>query len=142
VELTQVVAAAETQASERVALAVQSKATWGTRLSWMAIGGLASVLVALVWSGALSPPGESNRGLSERQIALAAAWSEARTELFSGPAIDSAGDDAWPATSDPSSVEAAAEAPSWMTAAVFSLAGRSPDDGTPAEPFTNERGEN
>src|SRR5581483_4686106 len=51
VELTQVVAAAETQSPDFVSPAAHTNLDWSRRLSWMAVGGLASVLIALLWSG-------------------------------------------------------------------------------------------
>src|SRR3954451_766284 len=52
VELTQAVAAAESHAGAVVIPAGRSAADWGTRVSWMAAGGLAAVLLAILWSGA------------------------------------------------------------------------------------------
>jgi hypothetical protein len=151
VEMTQVVAAAESQGRE-VVLAERSRDSWGSRASWMAIGGLASVLVALLWSGVPSPPVRTTltRGMAEKQVALAAAWTEARDEIAS---VKDAG--LWPLTATSAAdfdedflvmTDLAAEdlafedAPSWMTTAVFSLSGRSLEDGP--EQLSNERGEN
>src|SRR6476660_6136234 len=55
VELTQTVAAAEAQCGDFVVPATRTKTDWNSRLAWMAIGGLASVLLALLWSGAVGP---------------------------------------------------------------------------------------
>src|SRR4051812_35364592 len=50
VELSQAIAAAETQSDYAVSPAVRTK-DWSSRLSWMAVGGVASLLLALLWSG-------------------------------------------------------------------------------------------
>src|SRR5207247_1595634 len=63
VELTQTVAAAETQcgdfvvpgAHSVVVPAAHTQMDWNRRLSWMAVGGLASLLLALLWSGVVGP---------------------------------------------------------------------------------------
>src|SRR5436309_2063668 len=55
VELTQTVAAAETQFGDFVAPASRVHSDWNRRLSWMAVGGLASLLLALLWSGFVGP---------------------------------------------------------------------------------------
>ncbi|HMC10306.1 MAG TPA: hypothetical protein VKH44_03415, partial [Pirellulaceae bacterium] len=55
VEFTQTVAAAESQYGDFVVLAAHAQSEWNKRLSWMAIGGLASLLLALLWSGVVGP---------------------------------------------------------------------------------------
>jgi hypothetical protein len=141
VELTQTVVAAEAQSEILVAPARRYVAGWGTRLSWMAIGGLASIVVALLWSGALH---NSTSGPSEKQIALAAAWTQTRADIAQAnedemwlPPVWMLGeaDEELLAVTDASLEPLPGETPSWLTAAVF-LAGEN------AEPFTNERGEN
>src|SRR5687768_11526353 len=59
VELTQTIGAAENQSGDLVTPAVRTTRDWNTRLSWMAIGGLASVLLALLWSGIVGPTGKT-----------------------------------------------------------------------------------
>jgi hypothetical protein len=145
VELTQTVAAAHSEADYFVVPARRPAAGWGTRLSWMAIGGLASVVIALVWSGAFNRP---NAAPSESQLALAAAWSQARSGIAQakedGVWLPSSWSQTEPdeellAVSDVALEYQPGETPSWLTAAVL-LAGEA---GSPApEPFTNERGEN
>jgi hypothetical protein len=144
VELTQSVAAAESQCGDLVAPALGARSEWHTRLSWMAIGGLASLLLALLWSGVVGPTWQTARRSlrATSQQNLAWAWTETRTQFASDR--DS---DLWPAAvaaatelddelgtgdigTDDSSV---GDAPSWLTAAVFSRAG---------EPLANERVEN
>src|SRR5262245_10127855 len=51
VELCQVVTAAELQSDNYIAPAAKTRSTWNDRLSWMAIGGLASLLIAMLWTG-------------------------------------------------------------------------------------------
>src|SRR5260221_6300185 len=51
VELTQTVAAAEAQCGDFIVPVVPAQPAWNQRLSWMAICGLASLLLALFWSG-------------------------------------------------------------------------------------------
>jgi len=55
VELTQIVAAAEAQCGDFVVPVSRTKNEWNSRLSWMAIGGLASLLLAFLWSGVVGP---------------------------------------------------------------------------------------
>jgi len=64
VQLTQTVAAAETQ-FDLVMPARRTESDWKRRVSWMAIGGLASLLVALLWSGLVGPTWHS-RGVRVR----------------------------------------------------------------------------
>jgi len=149
VELTQVLAAAESQADsfqadKRVVPARRAVADWSTRLSWMAIGGLAAVVVALIGSGIT---GYSPSGPSEKQLALATAWTQTRAEIGQAKEDGLWTAPAWPladvdedllAMSDLGDESPLGETPSWMTAAVFGLAG----EAASAEPFTNERGEN
>jgi hypothetical protein len=156
VELTQAVVAAESQADKYqadkfVVPAGRHVADWGTRLSWMAIGGLASLVIALVGSGMIGGSSSmlASRGPSAKQIALATAWSQTRAEIAQAkedglwlPPTFTLGDadEELLALNDTNDESPMGETPSWMTAAVFGLASESP--GTNAEPFTNERGEN
>jgi hypothetical protein len=157
VELTQVVAAVESHAAEPVVVVRRESAAWSTRLAWMAVGGLASLLIALLWSGIDQPqprvkrdePAKPQSSPQARELALA--WSQTRaalaesdvglwypTHLATADAADAAADDA-------DDADALAEAPSWMTAGVLSLAGKSPEDllePDGAEPFSGERGDN
>jgi len=144
VELTQTVVAAESQAESFVVPARRNARDWSTRLTWMAVGGLASVVIALVWSGVI---GRSPAGPSDKQFALAAAWTQARAEIAQAkedslwlPSASSLGDadEELLAMSDLGDESPLSETPSWMTAALFGLAG----EATNAEPFTNQRGEN
>jgi hypothetical protein len=146
IELTQAVAAAESQpASHVVTPAARQRSKWTTRLSWMAVGGLASLLLAVLWSGALSPEPTPTAGRPAVVPGLAAAWTQTRAEIASAK---EAGDwPAFPATaqySDDDSLSpdddvAFEETPSWMTAAVIGLAGMTPEE---ASPFSTERGDN
>jgi hypothetical protein len=156
VELTQVVAAAESQSAplEYVTPAGKSageqrSSDWSTRLSWMAIGGLLSLLVAvLATSGLFNRQPAGGSGINGSGVngsgELAAAWSLTREELTAAEAesigplhpISLALSD-----SDDEATEAVDEAlllvdtPSWMTAAVAGVAGQgsagSPNGSTP-----------
>src|SRR5262245_35404420 len=55
VEMTQVVAAAEAQCGDLVTPAATAKRDWSSRLSWMAIGSVAALLLAVLWSGVIGP---------------------------------------------------------------------------------------
>jgi hypothetical protein len=99
----------------------------------MAIGGLASLLLALLWSGVVGPTWQTARRSlrAKSQQNLAWAWTETRTQIASER--DS---DLWPVMTNPAaefddevgSGEMAIDdgsvddAPSWLTAAVFSRA--------------------
>jgi hypothetical protein len=116
----------------------------------MAIGGLASVLLALLWSGVVGPTWRTAQRSyhAQSQQNLALAWYETRSQMTN---IREAG--LWPAAalSNEADDELTAdvrldgmtdgEAPSWMTAAVF---GVPPANGTDAldEPATIQRLEN
>jgi hypothetical protein len=141
VELAQTVAAAEAQYGDLVVPAAQAKTDW--RLAWMAIGGLASLLVALLWSGIVGPTLRTtqHRLLAQSQQGLASAWSQTRLEirdagLWTAPG---ASDDDEPATL--ASDEMDDEAPSWMTVAVFNMpksdAGQAPDDQATSQRLEN-----
>ena len=145
VELTQVVAAAESQVGDVVLPASHRTTGWAVRFSWMAAGGLASLLIGLLWTGAIRPSASS-----VRQYELAAAWTETRAELSSAKAAG-----LWPSVSshhgdaDDDSLgnegllDAVAldETPSWMDAAVLGIGGETSDesDGTlgPVERLEN-----
>jgi hypothetical protein len=126
VELTQTVAAAETQCGDLVTPATRTNLDWNRRLSWMAIGGLASVLVALLWSGFVGPTWHTaqHRLKAQSRYQLAMAWNQTRDEfadvreaaLWLPLGSDTNDDASWGFMSDD---EVVAEAPSWMTAAVF-----------------------
>lgn len=144
VELTQTVVAAESQTDSLVVPARRHVAGWAARLSWMAIGGLASVVIAFLWSGAL----QQSTGPTEKQLALAAAWTQARAGIAQAKEDEQWLPTSWSlaeadeellAVNDASFESLPGETPSWLTAAVF-LAGEA--DSTSPEPFTNERGEN
>lgn len=135
VELTQAVAVAESQPQRiLVSPAAGARKTWITRLSWMAVGGLASLLVALLWSNSFTGKSTTaSREVVAEQSALAAAWQQAGDEMASAK-----DDGLWTAVAStemddvPASIRgddlALEETPSWMTAAVQGLAGMSPDD--------------
>lgn len=154
VELTQVVAAAESQCGELVV--GYKRVNWTTRLSWAAIGGLAALVLATVWSGGLSRFGvePTNAGISSKNGALASAWSETRIELRDlaeiGPlhpltGINSEADDDQPAENELSADEltadelAVSDAPAWMTIAIEGLASEmmDQDESGSDEPVVN-----
>ena len=128
VELTQVVAAAERHVSHVVSPAAAAQRSWNSRFAWMAVGGLASLLLAFLFSGVV----ESNwRGMhASRQRHLALAWNETKTQIAD---VRQAG--LWPAADLSSDTDgdlvdggttgdelAVAETPSWLTAAVLGQA--------------------
>ncbi len=134
VELTQTVAAAEHQSHDFVTPASRITTDWNSRLSWMAIGGLASVLVALLWSGVVGPTWQSaqRRLNSSAKQHLALAWHETGVEianvkeagLWPFPRPVGQDDDDVPGFA-PAGTDAGdlVEAPSWMLAAVFGSTG-------------------
>ena len=116
----------------------------------MAIGGLASLVLAMVWSGGLSRLGfgPENSRITGENDALASAWSDTRIELRDsteiGPlhplaAANSEADDDPPAVAEISADElAVADAPTWMTIAIEGLAGEMMDqDESGDEPVVN-----
>lgn len=143
VELTQVVAAAESQCGElapsltlRVGVADRRRTSWSTRLAWMAIGGLASVVIAMLWSGMNVEPVAENGLESAGNGALASAWSQTRIQLTGASDIGplhpisialNDSDDEFTADAD-DDLLLVADAPSWMTAAVAGLAGEMEED--------------
>jgi hypothetical protein len=128
VELTQIVAAAEHQLQDLVTPAARVATDWNSRLSWMAVGGLASALVALLWTGVVGP----NWRRAERVASgsanqeLAMAWQETGVEIAN---VKEAGlwpyyragqeDDELGFAETGIDANELAEAPSWMMAAVF-----------------------
>ena len=150
VEFTQTVAAAESQYGDFVVLAAHAQSEWNKRLSWMAIGGLASLLLALLWSGVVGPTWQTaqRRFHTASQQNLAWAWNETRTEIAN---VHEAG--LWPAVftgdSDDETVgtlqfddTAVDDAPSWMTAAVFSVPGEADSTDQSPGPTSARRLEN
>jgi hypothetical protein len=149
VELTQVVAAAESQVGDLVAPAARKSASWSTRLSWAAIGGLASLIIAMVWSGRLPnfPGSSENAEISSQHDALASAWSATRDELREtsevGPlhpltSTNSDADGDQPAVSELADELVVADAPAWMTIAIEGLASEMMDqDEAGDEPVVN-----
>ena len=138
VELTQAVAAAETQLDSVVLPSGReafhrSAGDWNLRVSWMAIGGLAALVLAILWSGTLESSLKtiSKGRRSADQYELAAAWSQTRAELSSvkaaglGPSVPSLHGE----TDDDLAINEAlldapmGETPSWMDAAVLGLGG-------------------
>lgn len=149
VELSQAVASAETM--QPVVITRSRSFIWSRRLTWMAVGSAASLLVAVLWSGSgvgsrlqtrFSGQPESSTATHE----LAAAWVGQQQEQ----SIASDAGQWYPAPISESDASSEAEAsadladlpetPAWMTAAVASLAGQPiPGD---AVPFDSERAEN
>ncbi len=147
VELTQTVAAAETQFGDMVTPATRTNLDWNRRLSWMAVGGLASLLIAMLWSGYIGPTWHTaqNRVAAKSRYQLAMAWNQARDE-FAGVReaalwlpLGSEADDELAANDMGDDV---ADAPSWMTAAVFSVARETESTNQSAEPTQSSRLEN
>ncbi|MEX2173813.1 MAG: hypothetical protein WD872_05585 [Pirellulaceae bacterium] len=166
VELTQAIAVGKVW--EPVTVAPTAGARWSRRISWMALGSAASLLVALLWSGVgprmqAWPAGEAEAVSQKGE--LAAAWSETRQQMAvaseevhwypahldahlgaaaasDDAASESLGADVWLADNQDADKDDAALAatPSWLTAAVLSSAGLSAD--ADATPFDDERGDN
>ena len=153
VELTEVVASAESLAPvvARSQTNVWTTSVWTRRLTWMAIGSAASLLVAMLWSGGWSWLADESVDSTE-QSRLAAAWSQTRRELAESDS------DLWypghlaareatdlPDSGAPSAIIDDAElldtvTPKWMTAAVETYPNEPSDpDSTP---FDSERSEN
>ena len=134
VGLTQAVAAAE---SLPVALP-QRPGRWTKRLSWMAIGAAAALLVAFVWSTSDLGTRNETAGIGNVRE-LAALWTQTRDELATdaediGIGFDDASDD----RRIDAEVASLPETPSWMMAAVVGIA----DTGSQSEPFETKRMEN
>jgi hypothetical protein len=121
---------------------------WSTRLAWMAIGGLASLAIAMVWSGGFAKWGfeQENAGISSASDALAAAWSATRIELRESSEVGplhpltaaAAEADEYPASDLPADELAVADAPAWMTIAIEGLASEMMDqDEAGDEPVVN-----
>jgi len=135
VELSQTVAAAETQCGDFVvpgahsviAPATRTTLDWKRRLSWMAVGGLASLLLAVLWSGFVGPTWNSahNQLTANSRYQLAMAWNNTRSEFTgineAGLWVPLAGNDADDDANDTAANDEVANTPSWMTAAVFSV---------------------
>jgi hypothetical protein len=154
--LTQVITAAEQQVAElpggSLVLAgdvsrIEKRAiAWGKRLSWMAVGGLLSLLAAAWLGGSFrAQPGDAGSGdpgggdsLAGGQ--LAEAWYETRQQLRSavdvGPlhplfaALEDEDDGgSAPSDANPSDEELLLiDTPTWMTAAVAGVAGQGSDN--------------
>jgi len=123
VQLCQTVTAAENQSDMYVTPAVAFQKNWNHRISWMAIGGLASLLLALLWTGVVGPTWHTAKIHSFSKQNLAFAWTQTKHELAT---VRDAGD--WPGSfADATDDNAAAtafddspdDAPSWMTAALL-----------------------
>lgn len=146
VELTQVVAAAETHCGELVRPAADQRIGWSTRLAWMAVGGLASALIAVLWSGANFGVWPESSSISKRHNELAALWAETGEELRTSSEIDPLLPRTIAASGAEEDLDAdvldetflVAEAPSWMTVAVEGLAGEMDQDESGSdEPVVN-----
>jgi hypothetical protein len=120
VELTQTVAAAESQCGDFVTLAKHTQSDWNRRISWMAVGGLASLLLALLWSGVVGPTWHKIGNASRSQLAMA--WNQTRSEFpeIRDAALWSSPNDMDDDTADVA-IDDMPDAPSWMMAAVFSV---------------------
>lgn len=146
VELCQVVSAAEIQSGNWVTCALKTRAekthtSWNYRLSWMAVGSLASLLLAMLWTGVVGPTWHTAQIHSFSKQNLAFAWTEAKQEFAT---VRDAG--YWPVGfADANDDNAAAvlfddstdDAPSWMTAAVLSVAAAESSDGDAKSTDTN-----
>ena len=133
VELTQLVAAAQSQTEDLVAPALHKSTSWSTRLAWMAVGGLASLVLGTLWTGYQTGGWFADRDAGQVLTGgLAAAWSQTRIELRNsddiGPlhpistVMSDPGDGLLAAADDLHEAPLMVETPSWMTAAVAGLA--------------------
>ena len=124
VELTQTVVAAESQsgqiaAAASVSLANRTRKNWNTGLIWVAMGGVAAMLLAI-----LNFPAPVRKPSVGNQQQLAFAWTEARAQMANAaeadvwPALDGLGEIDAETTTDLVVTEVA-EAPSWLTAALL-----------------------
>jgi hypothetical protein len=129
VELTQTVAAAESQPLVVMPAAVAS-GRWQSRVAWMAIGGVASLLIGLLWSGVVGPTWKSARQLAgtEHHERLATAWTQTRQEMTGTSEVwsDYEAALAWEAEfpfealgGGIAAEQEVEESPSWMMAAVY-----------------------
>ena len=128
VELTQTVAAAEHQ-SRYIVPATKTATAWNARLSWMAVGGLASLLVAMFWSGIAGPAWQTarNRSSSASRQTLAQAWTETRTQLahareaglWPGADLMNDGEGGFESGAIDGNETDLDDAPSWLMAAVL-----------------------
>jgi len=141
VELCQTVTAAEIQSDIYVTPAATTRKRWNDRLSWMAVGGLASLLLALLWSGVIGPTWHTAQLRSFSKQNLAFAWTETKQQIAT---VREAG--YWPSvfndTDDDSSSavavdESTVDAPSWMTAALLSSAAGESSDTDLTSPDSN-----
>lgn len=162
VELTRAVAAAgphdfpshdfAASGAAETSVVVKASGNWTRRVSWMAIGAAASLLAAvLVSSFGDRQPASAwlNPDSVQSNRELAFAWSEARAEI--GPRESAWSDSELSELTDElaasyapdheSPDSAAAETPSWMTAALLAQAEHSPDqplhDALDGEPLEN-----
>jgi hypothetical protein len=128
VELVQTIAAAESQ-PRLVSPPVHARATWRSQVSWMAIGGVASLLIALLWSGVVGPSWKSARHTAAVRAhqQLASAWTATRHRWAASAEPDNwssevaiAEAEEW--ISDPMAADELDEAPTWLMAAVYARA--------------------
>src|SRR5580765_8589224 len=78
VEMCQTVTAAEAQHAYYVTPAARTHVRWNHRLSWMAVGGLASLLLALLWTSVIGPTWHTAQLRSFSKQNLAFAWTETK----------------------------------------------------------------
>jgi hypothetical protein len=130
VELTQTVAAAQTQLGDLVSPAQRVRYDWRRRISWMALGGVASLLAAVLWSAVAGPTWHKTNNGSPSQLAIV--WNQTRSDFVEvrEAALWSAASDFDDAGAD-LAADDVPEAPSWMTAAVFNVSVESPAHDAP-----------
>ena len=129
IEFCQIVAAAETQSDNYVTPAKKTHASWNDRLSWMAVGGLASLLLGLLWTGVVGPTWHNAQIHSFSKQNLAFAWTETKHQIATvreagyWPSIFADADDDTSAALTLAAIgidDSTDDAPSWMTAALLS----------------------
>ncbi len=125
VELTQVVAAAESQGAPAVVTKRALQSSWQTRLAWMAIGGVASLALAMVYTGAFDRAWQAISPTRHTyQAQLAAAWSQTlqtstEAEFWLAESLPPADfDEDLIATTDSPTDDIMEEIPSWLDAAL------------------------
>lgn len=157
VELVQAIAAAESQLERAVVPASRSCPAWRSRLAWVAIGGLATWLFVWLLPGPFEAGWQGRRGGLDRPRELAAAWMETRRQLdatgemgdwLHKPAALFEAEEGLLAERLANELELEldddpmAETPSWMTAAVFSLARQGPAEWGEVPPGQPARSDN
>lgn len=145
VELFHVIAAAESQLAQPTMPAARNGPTWRSRLAWVMVGGLASLLFVWLSLGPLETGWRGRQAGLDRPRELAAAWVETRQVLAqagegggwlagASPMFEGGGGAFLDSQSLPLewqveelSEDEIADTPSWMVVAVFHVGQKEPD---------------